>query len=96
MRTRGLTVSAFYTSNVEFYLMRDDAFERFVANLRELPTRPDSLLIRACFDYGRGHPAAQPEHRSVTLLQRLPRFLQLHEAGSYGDDWDVCTVDYLH
>jgi hypothetical protein len=96
MRARGLTVSAFYTSNVEFYLMRDQAFERFVANLRELPSRPDSLLIRACFDYGRAHPAELPGHRSVTLLQRLPRFLQLHQAGSYTNDWDVCTVDYLH
>lgn len=95
MRERGLTVSAFYTSNVEFYLMRDDAFARFVANLRELPARPDSLLIRACFTYDRAHPAAVPGHRSVTLLQRLPRFLQLHEAGSYTNDWDVCTVDYL-
>ena len=96
VRARGLTVSAFYASNVEFYLMRDHAFERFVANLRELPNRPDSLLIRACFTYDRAHPAAVPGHRSVTLLQRLPRFLQLQEAGSYTNDWDVCTVDYLH
>lgn len=95
MRTRGLTVSAFYTSNVEFHLMRDHAFERFLANLRELPSRPDSVLIRTCFAYGRAHPAVLPGHRSVTLLQRLPRFLQLHEAGSYAGDWDVCTVDYL-
>jgi hypothetical protein len=95
MRTRGLTVSAFYTSNVEFYLMRNRAFESFVANLRELPSRPESVLIRACFDYGRAHPARLPGHRSVTLLQRLPRFLQLHDAGSYANDWDVCTVDYL-
>jgi hypothetical protein len=95
MRARGLTVSAFYASNVEFYLMRDRAFGRFVANLRELPSGPDSVLIRACFDYGRRHPAAEPGHRSVTLLQRLPRFLQLHEAGAYASEWDVCTVDYL-
>jgi hypothetical protein len=95
MRARGLTVSAFYTSNVEFYLIRNQAFERFVANLRELPSRPDSVLIRACFVYDRAHPAAVPGHRSVTLLQRLPRFLQLQEAGSYTSDWDVCTVDYL-
>ena len=96
VRAHGLTVSAFYTSNVEFYLMRDQAFARFVANLHELPTRPDSVLIRACFVYDRAHPAAVPGHRSVTVLQRLPRFLQLHHAGSYTNDWDVCTVDYLH
>jgi hypothetical protein len=95
VREHGLTVSAFYTSNVEFYLIRKHAFERFVANVRELPGRPDSVLIRACFDYGRWHPAEMPGHRSVTLLQRLPRFLELSQAGSYTTDWDVCTLDYL-
>jgi hypothetical protein len=92
---RNEPVSAFYTSNVEFYLMRDGAFEPFVANLRELPARADSVLIRACFDYGRPHPVELPGYRSVTLLQRLPRFLELHDAGAYANDWDVCTVDYL-
>jgi hypothetical protein len=96
VRERGLTVSAFYTSNVEFYLLRNDAFERFIANVRELPTKPDSLLIRACFDYGRSHPAELPGHRSATLLQRIPRFLELNAAGSYTSYWDVCTLDYLH
>jgi hypothetical protein len=95
VRARGLTVSAFYTSNVEFYLMRNRTFERFVANVRELPTGPDSVLIRACFNYGRSHPAAIPGHRSITLQQRLPRFLELSQAGSYTGDWDVCTADYL-
>jgi hypothetical protein len=95
MRDRGLAVSTFYTSNVEFYLMRESALDRFVANLRDLPTRPDSVLVRACFRYGRSHPAALPGHRSVTVLQRLPQFLQLQQAGAYRDDWDVCSVDYL-
>ena len=96
VREHGLTVSAFYTSNVEFYLMRDRTFPRFVANVRELPSGPESVLIRACFDYGRSHPAAIPGHRSVLLLQRLPRFLEQYDAGSYSSDWDVCTADYLH
>lgn len=94
-RERGLQVSLFYTSNVEFYLLRNDAFERFVANVRELPTKPDSLLARACFDYGRSHPAELPGHRSATLLQSIPRFLELHAAGSYSSYWDVCTLDYV-
>jgi hypothetical protein len=95
VRERGLTVSAFYTSNVEFYLMRNHVFDRFVANVRELPSRPDSVIIRACFDYGRTHPAELPGHRSVMLLQRLPRFLELSQSGAYASDWDICTVDYL-
>jgi len=95
VRQHGLVVSAFYTSNVEFYLTRNHAFDRFVANARELPSAPDSLLIRACFDYGRPHPAEMPGYRSATLLQRMPRFLDLAQAGSYATDWDVCTLDYL-
>jgi hypothetical protein len=94
-RAHGLTVSAFYTSNVEFYLVRDRTFDRFVANVRELPRRPESVIIRACFDYGRSHPAEIPGHRSVLLLQRLPRFLEQYDAGAYASDWDVCTADYL-
>jgi len=66
-RERGLTVSAFYLSNVEFYLMRNHVFDRFVANVRELPSRPESLMIRACFDYGRSHPAELPGHRRRPL-----------------------------
>jgi hypothetical protein len=53
------------------------------------------VLIRACFGYGRPHPAAQPGHRSVTVLQGLPRFLERHDAGAYHHDWDVCTADSL-
>ena len=30
---RGQRLSAFYASNVEFYLFSDDRFDRFVANL---------------------------------------------------------------
>ena len=96
VREHGLTVSAFYTSNVEFYLLRDGTFGRFAANVRELPSGPESVLIRSCFDYGRPHPAKIPGHRSVVLVQRLPRFLELEGAGAYASDWDVCTADYLH
>lgn len=96
VRAHVLTVTAFYTSNVEFYLLRSDAFARFAASVRTLPRRPESVLIRACFDYGRPHPAALAGHRSVSLLQRLPRFVDLSQSGAYTSDWDLCTADYLH
>jgi len=96
VRARALTVTAFYTSNVEFYLFRNDAFARFAASVRALPSQPESVLIRACFDYGRTHPAALAGHRSVSLLQRLPRFVDLSQTGGYTNDWDLCTTDYLH
>jgi hypothetical protein len=95
LRERGETVSAFYLSNVEFYLIRSRRFASFVANVKQLPLAEDSLFIRAYFDYGLTHPAGIPGHRSTTLLQRIPRFLALYEAGAYRSYWDVCTVDYL-
>ena len=96
LRERDEHVSVFYLSNVEFYLLRNDALDRFAANLKELPLGPDSLFIRACFNYGRAHPAGIPGHRSTTLLQRIPRFLELEAEGAYQTYWDLCTLDYLH
>ncbi|MGE0455217.1 MAG: hypothetical protein AB7O37_16070 [Vicinamibacteria bacterium] len=95
LRRRGETVAAFYLSNVEYYLLRGGSFGAFVRNLGALPAADDSLLIRACFDYGRRHPAAVPGHRSTTVLQSLPRFLELARAGAYESAWDVCTLDYV-
>jgi hypothetical protein len=47
------TVSVFYTSNVEQYLFKDDAWQRFYDNVAALPTEPRSTFIRAFFNQGR-------------------------------------------
>ena len=39
LRQRGQRLSAFYASNVEFYLFGDARFDRFVSNLGSLPAR---------------------------------------------------------
>jgi hypothetical protein len=95
LREQGEMVSAFYASNVEFYLVRDGGFERFMANVKALPLDPKSVFIRAYFDYGRGHPAGMPGHRSATFLQRIPRFLELFDSGALPGYWEVCTTEYL-
>jgi hypothetical protein len=97
LKVRGESVSAFYLSNVEFYLFRNGVFDRFIENVRELPLRApsQSVIIRACFGFGRPHPEAVPGYISVTLLQPIPRFIEMGERGRYTDDWDVCTLDYL-
>ena len=46
---RGEVVSAFYTSNVEFYLMGDGSFDRFARNLTALPRDELSVIIRSVF-----------------------------------------------
>ncbi len=95
LRERGETVSVFYVSNVEFYLLRAGGFEQYVENVRSLPLTEDSLFIRAYFDYGLNHPAAMPGHRSTMVLQRIPSFLSLYDSGSFRNYWDISTMDYL-
>ena len=47
--SRGARLSAFYTSNVEFYLYGQGTFPRFVANLELLPRTKSSVIIRSVF-----------------------------------------------
>jgi len=49
LRTQGLTVTTFYTSNVEFYLFRDDAWRRFYENLAAMPVSRQGVLVRSIF-----------------------------------------------
>lgn len=52
LRRRGLTVGTFYTSNVEDYLFRTDAWTRFFRNVGTLPIDDRSLLVRTYFTHG--------------------------------------------
>ena len=45
----GSQVSAFYASNVEFYLFGDARFSRFITNLRALPRASHAVVIRSVF-----------------------------------------------
>jgi hypothetical protein len=51
---KGDTLSAFYASNVEFYLERDGSYARFVSNLAHLPRTSRSVIIRSIFNRGFG------------------------------------------
>jgi hypothetical protein len=52
---RGERMTAFYASNVEFYLYGQGTFERFAANLRQIPHSGNAVLIRSVFGrYTRG------------------------------------------
>jgi hypothetical protein len=52
LRRRRLIVGTFYTSNVEDYLFRDDAWRRFFRNTGALPVDDESILIRTYFTHG--------------------------------------------
>ena len=82
---RGERVSAFYTSNVEFYLYNRGTFEQFVGNLRQLPRGANSVIIRAVF--GR-YAGGRPGDGSASHLQRLDELLGGSAGGrfrSYGE-----------
>jgi hypothetical protein len=103
LRSHRATVTAFYTSNVEQYLFRDDDWQRFYANVGSMPLTPSSAFIRAVFNnIGlRGYvytPAPyplpsppQPAYgpRSLTLLNSIPDLLAAVQAGKIQSYRDV-------
>jgi len=90
LKANGLQVSAFYTSNVEFYLFGRAAWSRFVANLRSLPLAEDSVFIRSYFPtYGRPHPLNLPGHRSTSMVSSVMSFLADDDASQIRSYWDV-------
>jgi hypothetical protein len=46
LKERGATVTAFYVSNVEIYLQRDNRWQTFCANVAALPLDANSIFIR--------------------------------------------------
>lgn len=94
LRKNGLTVTAFYTSNVEQYLFQNDVFDAFANNVRKLPLTEKSLFIRAVA--GRmPHPARLPGHRLATLLQSITVFLKDFDEGRYQSYIDLVTTNYI-
>jgi len=82
-------VSAFYVSNVEFYLWRQGSSERYAENLKALPVDGHSVIIRSYFNYyAPAHPQALPGHFSTQLMQRIQDLIRQCETGdceSYND-----------
>ena len=93
LASRELSVSAFYVSNVEFYLFRQRKWTTFVANVGELPISDDSVFIRAYATLHRPHPRMVDDHITVTLVQNMRSFLRHARAGRYRNLWDVVTAD---
>jgi hypothetical protein len=80
MTARGERLSAFYASNVEFYLFGDGKFQTYVENLRRLPHSNRSLIIRSVFG-GLGQSA--PGYYSSSLVQPVDELLQGYAAGRF-------------
>ena len=82
---RGERVVAFYTSNVEFYLMMDGVFDRFARTVAGLPRADGAVIVRSYFNRGRsGHPATVPGYYSTQLVQDMGAFVEGWRRGEYG------------
>jgi hypothetical protein len=94
LRKNGLTVTAFYTSNVEQYLFDDGSFAGFVTNVRKLPITERSVFIRWIYQRYY-HPARMAGQRSTSLLQRMGIFLTDYDAGRYQNYLDLISTHYI-
>ena len=82
---RGQHVSAFYVSNVEFYLFRNGQFPAWVANLSRLPRQANATVIRSVFG---GAAVTAPGYNSATLTQPIAALVDGVARGrfrSYGE-----------
>lgn len=97
LRERRLGVSLFYTSNVEFYLFRQQSFRRYVDNVRALPWSPRGLIVRSYFGgvMGQAHPQAIPGYSSVQLLQTAASFLERTRRPGEVSYLELVTLDAL-
>jgi hypothetical protein len=95
LRKNGLTVTSFYTSNVEQYLFDSAVFEGFAKNVKKLPIDDKSVFIRAVFHMRYTHPARKQDHMSVTLLQRMSVFLKDYDEGLYPSYKELIVTNYI-
>lgn len=96
IRSRGLQLSAFYTSNVEFYLMEDGSFGRFASNLEVFPVDSSSVFIRSVFGSTSRfrHPGRQPGFASTQLVQSISDFQEAWGARRLRDYIDLVLLGF--
>jgi hypothetical protein len=97
LNERGEKVSAFYTSNVEFYLSRGDEFEQFANSVKLLPRATNSVIIRSYFNgtFGYAHPQSVSGYYSTQLLQTMDSFVKEFSAGGLQSYTDVISKHSL-
>jgi hypothetical protein len=95
LRKNGLTVTAYYLSNVEQYLFDGSSFDGFARNVKKLPITDKSLFVRAVFNMRYTHPAGLPGHLSTTLLQRMADFVKDYDDAAYHSYRDVIFSHYI-
>ncbi|MCG6957614.1 MAG: hypothetical protein LJF04_16610 [Gemmatimonadetes bacterium] len=92
LREMGLQLTAFYTSNVEFYLWRASTFTTWVENLSAFPATSNAVVIRSFFpNFGGAHPSAVPGYHATQTLQPVA----VLEQGGFSSYYDLVTKDVI-
>ncbi len=89
LKQHGMTLGAFYTSNVENYLFQSGVWEQFARNVATLPIDGSTTFIRSCFDTCGGMPGSVPGSRSTTLLDPMSVLLRDLNEGKIRTYWDL-------
>ena len=82
LAARDEPVSAFYVSNVEYYLAGEGRLQSFLDNLARLPHTERSVLIRSVFG-GYVLPQSAPGYFSTSLVQPIDELLEGFSSGRY-------------
>lgn len=94
LRKNGLTVTAYYLSNVEQYLFGNGEFSAFAGNVKRLPINEKSFFIRSVA--GRmPYPPRLPGHRLATVLQQMTVFVKDFDEGIYQSYLDLVSTHYI-
>jgi hypothetical protein len=91
LQKEGKTVSAFYVSNVEQYLLDPPVWAKWTRNVKALPKDDTSLFIRAYLDQGKRHPLEMKGHRTATVLQLMRDFEVAWGEKKTTTLWDLST-----
>jgi hypothetical protein len=75
LKEKGVRLSVFYTSNVEYYLANAGALGRFTANLALFPRSGKTLIIRSVFPNRFGGTPTAPGYYSASVVQRADDLL---------------------
>jgi hypothetical protein len=90
-----MVVSTFYTSNVEYYLMREGSFNAFARNVVDLPRNSRSVIIRSVFDNtGYMRPLNVPSAASAfsaQIMGTMDAFVSTFKADEFRSYGDVAT-----
>lgn len=91
-RARHATITAFYVSNVEFYLFRQgDDWRRFYENVKTLPIDESSTFIRS-LSQGSGFRPGSPNGQQVELLCSIPVLLKAFAEGKINLYYDMINL----